>query len=210
MENNSTLEKILLVCNRNAELFQLVGTTFDSKMAFLRRMRKKNLTILKIVKTLYYSGKFSNVMDNKSKWNVIREIRIGRKCPKTDIDVDANKFNDQFVSFKVLTSIANLYDNLFYATLKYSFSFRCVDHFDVFEFISTVKLNAIIKTNNDFRPIAIVQISTRTLPFAAKFRLGINVSRSARSSTFRKLDLNKLLSYKSLMQQPREYSRGRS
>ena len=47
MENNSTLVKVLLVCNRNAELLRLVETTFDSKVAFLRRMRKKNLIILK-------------------------------------------------------------------------------------------------------------------------------------------------------------------
>ena len=47
MENNSTLKKVLLVCNRNAELLRLVGATFDSKVAFLGRMRKKNLIILK-------------------------------------------------------------------------------------------------------------------------------------------------------------------
>ena len=47
MENNSTLEKVLLVCHRNAELLQLVGGTFDSKAASLWRMRKKNLIILK-------------------------------------------------------------------------------------------------------------------------------------------------------------------
>ena len=47
MENNSTLEQVLLVWNRNAKLLPLVGVTFDSKVAFLRRMRKKNLIILK-------------------------------------------------------------------------------------------------------------------------------------------------------------------
>ena len=45
MENNPTLEKVLLVCNRNAELLRLVGASFDSKVAFLRRMRKNNLII---------------------------------------------------------------------------------------------------------------------------------------------------------------------
>ena len=35
------------VCNRNAELLRLVGATFDFKVASLRRMRKKNLIILK-------------------------------------------------------------------------------------------------------------------------------------------------------------------
>ena len=47
LENNSTLEKILLVFNRNAELMRLVGATFYSKEASLRRMLKKNLIILK-------------------------------------------------------------------------------------------------------------------------------------------------------------------
>ena len=46
IEHNSTLEKVFLVCNRNAELLQLLGATFDSKVAFLRRMRKKNLIIV--------------------------------------------------------------------------------------------------------------------------------------------------------------------
>ena len=47
LENNSMLEKVLLECNLNAELLQLVGATFDSKVACLRRMGKKNLIILK-------------------------------------------------------------------------------------------------------------------------------------------------------------------
>ena len=45
MENNSKLDKILLVFNRNAELLRLVGATFYSKVASLRRMMKKNLII---------------------------------------------------------------------------------------------------------------------------------------------------------------------
>ena len=40
-------EKILLVFSRNAELLRLVGATFYSKVASLRRMMKKNLIILK-------------------------------------------------------------------------------------------------------------------------------------------------------------------
>ena len=47
LENNSTLEKVLLICNRNAELLRLVAVSFDSKVANLRRIRKKNLIILK-------------------------------------------------------------------------------------------------------------------------------------------------------------------
>ena len=47
VENNSTLEEVLPVCNRNAELLRLVKATFDSKVVSLRRMRKKNLIILK-------------------------------------------------------------------------------------------------------------------------------------------------------------------
>ena len=47
MENNSTLQKILWVFNRNAKLLRLVGATFYSKVASLRRLMKKNLIILK-------------------------------------------------------------------------------------------------------------------------------------------------------------------
>ena len=43
MVNNSTWEKVLLVCNRNAELLRLVVETVGSKVAFLRRMRKKKI-----------------------------------------------------------------------------------------------------------------------------------------------------------------------
>ena len=45
--NNSKLEKVLLVCKRKAELLRLVEATFGSKVAFLRRIRKNNLIILK-------------------------------------------------------------------------------------------------------------------------------------------------------------------
>ena len=47
MQNNSTLEKVFLVCKKNADLLRLVGATFDSKVASLRRIRKENLIILK-------------------------------------------------------------------------------------------------------------------------------------------------------------------
>ena len=41
------LEKVLQVCNRNAELLRLVKATFGYKEASLKRMMKKNLIILK-------------------------------------------------------------------------------------------------------------------------------------------------------------------
>ena len=47
MEDNSTLEQVSLVCKSNAELLRLVEATFDSKVASFKRMRKKNLIILK-------------------------------------------------------------------------------------------------------------------------------------------------------------------
>ena len=45
MENNLTLENILLVYNRNAELLRLVAATFYSKVASFRRMMKKNFDL---------------------------------------------------------------------------------------------------------------------------------------------------------------------
>ena len=32
MENNSTMEKVLLACDRNAKLLRLIGATFDFKV----------------------------------------------------------------------------------------------------------------------------------------------------------------------------------
>ena len=49
MENNSTLEKVLLVYKRKGELLRSVGTTSDYKVTFLSRMMKENLIILKTV-----------------------------------------------------------------------------------------------------------------------------------------------------------------
>ena len=40
MESNSMLEKVLLVCNRNAALLRLVGATFDSNVS-LGKMKKE-------------------------------------------------------------------------------------------------------------------------------------------------------------------------
>ena len=45
---------MLLVCNRNAELLQLVGATFDSKVALLRKMRKKNFIIMKSLQKIIF------------------------------------------------------------------------------------------------------------------------------------------------------------
>ena len=45
MENNSTLEKALPACNRNAAMLRLVGASFDIKAASIKRMQ--NLIILK-------------------------------------------------------------------------------------------------------------------------------------------------------------------
>ena len=42
---NSTLKRVLLVCNRYAELLRLVEATFDSEVASFKR--KKNLIIMK-------------------------------------------------------------------------------------------------------------------------------------------------------------------
>ena len=59
-------------------------------------------------------------MDNKSKWNMIREIVVGRT-----------------------KSIDNFYDDLCCVPPQYSFSFRFVDKFEVLECISAVKSNTI-------------------------------------------------------------------
>ena len=54
MENKSTLEKVLLVCNRKAELLRLIGATFDSKVASRRRIILKSLQKIKVHHFLFY------------------------------------------------------------------------------------------------------------------------------------------------------------
>ena len=53
MEDNTTLEDVLLVRNRNAELLRLLVANFDSKVASLRRMRKKNFQNLFVVVDMF-------------------------------------------------------------------------------------------------------------------------------------------------------------
>ena len=43
MENNSTLEEVLLVRNRNVELLRLVSGTFDSKSGFSQKDDEEKL-----------------------------------------------------------------------------------------------------------------------------------------------------------------------
>ena len=78
MENNSTLEKILLVFNRNAELLRLVEATFDSKVASLRRMRKKNFIILKSLqkRKLLLMAMLEGNETQRSLWKLVSKIII--------------------------------------------------------------------------------------------------------------------------------------
>ena len=59
MGNNSTLKKVSLMDTRNAKLLRLVKATFDSKVAFLRRIRKNKFDnfekfVEKVCQFLFY------------------------------------------------------------------------------------------------------------------------------------------------------------
>ena len=62
MENNLTWEKVLLACNRNAELLQLVEASFDFNMISIRRMKKKYLNNTTINLTTYYNASWSSLL----------------------------------------------------------------------------------------------------------------------------------------------------
>lgn len=93
----------------------------------------------KVAKAFYYGGKLSKAIGNKFKWSTISEIEIDRICPKTANDVDVNKFNVQFVNFKILTSFGNLYDDLCCVPTQYSFSFQ----FEALICILAIKSNVV-------------------------------------------------------------------
>ena len=147
---------------RNTDYVSL-NTELDDWIAFHKPARADVTRHIKLAKVLYYSRKFSNAMENKSKWNIIREIGIGGKCPKTDFDVDVNKPSDQFVHSRVPTAIGNMYYDLCCVPPQYSFSFRCVDQFKVLECISALKSNAI--GSDDFDPLFLEVLTPRLLPF---------------------------------------------
>ena len=81
VENSPKLKKVLLVCNRNADLLRLVGATFDSKVATLRTIKKKNLLILnkkqKVHHNLFY---FFVVVDI---WVVKYQLKVFGKFERT-------------------------------------------------------------------------------------------------------------------------------
>ena len=70
MENNLTLEKVLLVCNRNAELERLVGATFDWKLASPEGWRRKIWKFWQVCDFLFY---FFVVIDV---WVVKNQLRV--------------------------------------------------------------------------------------------------------------------------------------
>ena len=49
MDNNSMLELVLLVFNKNTDLLRLVGTAFDYKLSSVRGLRIKKFIILQII-----------------------------------------------------------------------------------------------------------------------------------------------------------------
>ena len=100
-------------------------------------------------------------MDNKSKWNVIRELGNGGKYPKTAFDVDVNKLKTGY--FRIPTSFGILYDDLYCVPPQYSFSFSCVDQFEDLEFISAVKLNAV--SSDDLDPLFLKVLTPRILHY---------------------------------------------
>ena len=105
MENNSTLEKVLLVCNRNAELLQVVGATFDSKVASLRRIRKKNLIILKSFQKK--SSPLIVLFDGRC-WHLSCQISIG---------------SVRNIVICSLTNISQYYNNLYFYCEIFNWNF---------------------------------------------------------------------------------------
>lgn len=47
MENNSAFKQNLLLFNRNTELLRLIRSNFDSKVDYLKKMRKRNIHVMK-------------------------------------------------------------------------------------------------------------------------------------------------------------------
>ena len=95
---------------------------------------------------------------------LFRNQELAENVAKTDIGIDVKKLNDQFVSSKILTAISNQYDDLCYPP-EHTFSFRCVNQFQLFKCFSQIKSNAVGSDGLD--PLFVKALAPKLLPIHA-------------------------------------------
>lgn len=171
-----------------------------------RSERNEANKLIKKAKSEFYAAKFSTAIGSRKKWNIIREIGIGKANNQKACNIDPDALNEKFLNLPILDSDLNYYHN-FDNSENSRFSFSGVTQNDVLVSCLSIKSNAvgsdgihpkflklllpqllpyitlifnkilttsnypsqwkiakiipIPKTNNDFRPIAI-------LPFLSK------------------------------------------
>ena len=67
----------------HAEIKALIMRRDSAYRRYIHKFARTEVTRqIKIAKALYYGGQFSNAMDNRSKWNVIREEELAENVLK--------------------------------------------------------------------------------------------------------------------------------
>ena len=100
-------------------------------------------------------------MNNKEKWNVIKNIRIGSNKIQESCDViDLEGLNQKFITTD-LPSKRNGNSND--SSLAVRFEFMCATSFDVYQSICSIKSNA--ESCDDINPKFVKILLPKTLPY---------------------------------------------
>lgn len=132
--------------------------------SIFKSARKDVTKSINAAKSKFYQQKFSTAIDSKSKWQIIREIGIGKRgscIANSGVDVD--KLNEKFVNIHIDSPEQNLYDELNIVPAETSFSFRCVNQLEVRKSLLSIKSNA--EGLDGINPRFLKLIVPKLLPF---------------------------------------------
>lgn len=129
-----------------------------------KQLRNKVVNEIKTAKTKYYSLKFSEVANSKQKWQVIRDIGIGKKTQQASGKIDANTLNDKFVNISMPVVETNFYKDIISTTdNEIQFGFACVNDVDVVQSFLSIKSQAV--GSDDMHPKFINALLPKMLPY---------------------------------------------
>lgn len=128
-----------------------------------KQLRSKVTKEIKTSKTKFYENKFGNAVDSKQTWKSIRDIGISKKASNPTSAIDVNELNTKFVNIPMPVIQTNVYENSICDNYcDNSFSFCCVDQFDVVKSFLSIKSNAV--GFDEIHPVFLKALLPRLLP----------------------------------------------
>lgn len=130
----------------------------DSFRDDFKRARNEVNSEIKRAKYEYYSHRFSQALDSKGTWNIIKEIGHCNTVVSHDYPNSANEINTSFTSLQMVTPNESFYGNLFVHSGQNTntFELACVNQCDVLSSCLAVRSNAIGGDNIDPKFVRII------------------------------------------------------